>query len=419
MLISHISDIHLGYAQFNLKEREEDLYEVFDEAIDKSISEHVGAVVLAGDIFHNPKPNGAAIVRLARQLKKLKEKSIPVLFILGEHDISRSNDVPFPYLFHNLGLARRLKPDIPVRVENTLFYGFNKQRRSNIEDGLLGPFKKLEYILKNDSQKYSNENNNPKTVLVMHQGLSDFNKFAGEIQSSDLPIGFDYYAMGHYHDHIEKAFPHLNGGLVAYPGSIDLGHNEAISDVEKGFIIADTSGESKTVNTHWLKLDKRRPQMEYGFDYSDTLGSVKTILHGIKDYYKKPVLNLVVKGIDIDQKILTRTLAALEDSVLYYNWSIHDEKLFDKTSTYSYDAAETFDMDKELSDLIKKSLTKDYLAELSIDLINMINNSDSDGPINYGETSVKGRKNDIVNHLWKIYEDNELNYTTMQDLKQQ
>ena len=117
MFISHISDIHLGYAQFNLQEREEDLYEVFGEAIEKSISEHVKAIILAGDIFHNPKPNGAAIIRLARELKKLKEKSIPVFFVLGEHDISRSNDVPLPYLFHNLGLARRLKPESPVQIK--------------------------------------------------------------------------------------------------------------------------------------------------------------------------------------------------------------------------------------------------------------------------------------------------------------
>ena len=179
MLISHISDIHLGYAQFNLQEREEDLYEVFDEAVDKSINEHVKAVILAGDIFHNPKPNGAAIVRLAKQLKKLKEKSIPVLFILGEHDISRSNDVPLPYLFHNLGLAQRLKPDSPIKIENVLFYGFHKERRSNIETGLLEPFKRLESKLETDVHKHSIENKSIKKILVLHQGLSDFNKFAG------------------------------------------------------------------------------------------------------------------------------------------------------------------------------------------------------------------------------------------------
>ena len=142
MLISHISDIHLGYAQFNLQEREEDLYEVFEESVDKSIQEHAEAVILAGDIFHNPKPTGSAVIKLARELKKLKEKSIPVYFILGEHDISRTNDVPLPFLFHNLGLAKRLKPDSPAQIKDLLIYGFNKQRRSNIDNRLIIPFKK-------------------------------------------------------------------------------------------------------------------------------------------------------------------------------------------------------------------------------------------------------------------------------------
>lgn len=413
MLVSHISDIHLGYAQFNLQEREEDLYEVFDEAIDKSINEHVKAVILAGDIFHNPKPNGAAIVRLARQLKKLKEKSIPVLFILGEHDISRSNDVPLPYLFHNLGLARRLKPDTPVQVDNTLFYGFNKERRSNIEGGLLRPFKKLESILKSDVEKHSIENKSPKKILALHQGLSDFNKFAGEIQSSDLPTGFDYYAMGHYHDHIEKSFPYLNGGMVAYPGSIDLGHNEVISNVEKGFIIADTSSESHNVNINWVKLDKRRPQLEYSIDYSNLQNQIDTILEETKNFNKLPVVNLNIRGSGIDQRILTRNLATLENSVLYYNWSVQDEKSLD-TDGYSYDSVETFELEKELSVLIKKSLSKDHLVELSLDLINMINESNSGAESGYSEPFNKSRKNGIIDYLWRTYENNKLKYDSYQ-----
>src|SRR3954447_19491173 len=82
LLISHIADIHLGYSQFNLQEREEDIYEVFEEAIDKSISEHADIVILAGDIFHTPRPSGSSIIKLANELKKLKEKSIPVFFVL-------------------------------------------------------------------------------------------------------------------------------------------------------------------------------------------------------------------------------------------------------------------------------------------------------------------------------------------------
>ena len=158
--------------------------------------------------------------------------------------------------------------------------------------------------------------------------------------------------MGHYHDHIEKFFPHLNGGLVVYPGSIDLGHNEVISNVEKGFLIVDTSNDVQKVNTNWVKLEKRRPQIEYNIEYSDLSTKIDTIAEEARHLSKKPVLNIAVKGVDIDQRILTKYLVKLEDSVLYYNWNVQDEKLMDN-SNYSYDKIETFDMEKEMSVLIK------------------------------------------------------------------
>ena len=368
MLISHISDIHLGYAQFNLQEREEDLYDVFEESIDKSIHEHVEAIIFAGDIFHNPKPNGAAIIQLARQLKKLKEKSIPVYFILGEHDISRTNDVPIPFLFHNLGLARRLKPDSPNQVKDLLIYGFNKQRRSNIDNGLLKPFKNLEKIIKSDEHKKL------KKILVLHQGLSDFNKFAGEIFASDLPLGFNYYAMGHYHDHIQKNFFELDNSLVAYPGSLDLGHNEPISEVEKGFLIADLSNNHENVTTHWIKIENRRAQISHSLDYDGLDEYIRYLLESSKKYQKKPILDLKLKGTEIDPKILSGDLSKLNEHFLYYTWNIIDKETI---SGYSYDYANDFKIDKELSKLILNTLKSENLTNLSLDLIQMINNDRS------------------------------------------
>jgi len=407
LLISHISDIHLGYAQFNLQEREEDLYEVFGEAVEKSISEHVKAIILAGDIFHNPKPNGAAIIRLAQELKKLKEKSIPVFFVLGEHDISRSNDVPLPYLFHNLGLARRLKPESPVQIENLLIYGFNKERRSNIDNGLIRPFRKLESTMKNDIQKHSVQNHWLKKILVLHQGLYDFNKFAGEIFSNDLPIGFDYYAMGHYHDHIEKRFTSLNDGLVAYPGSIDLGHNEAISDVEKGFLLVDLSEVSTNVDTHWIKLEMRRHQFKCQIEYPELDDKLRNIVQESTRYSKKPVIDLKISGADIDPKILSRQLLQLEASFLYYNWCLLDK---DSSTGFSFDNAEDFDMDKEMSSLILKSLHSEPLTHLSLDLINMFHNPDDPNDNNNFD---KGKNNQIANYVWKFFENNKSTYQNL------
>src|SRR5919112_6167975 len=380
MLISHISDIHLGYAQFNLQEREEDLYAVFEESVDKSIQEHVEAIILAGDIFHNPKPNGASIIKLARELKKLKEKSIPVYFILGEHDMSRSNDVPLLFLFHNLGLAKRLRPDTPIKIKDLLIYGFNKQRRSNIENGLLKPFKELERIIQSD------ENKRLKKILVLHQGLSDFNRFAGEIFANDLPVGFNYYAMGHYHDHIQKNFSELDNSLVAYPGSLDLGHNEPISDVEKGFLLVDLSNSPENVTSQWIRIEKRRPQLSQSIDYNELDKHLESLLDLSKSCQKKPIIELNIKGQDIPHKILYGKLSKLNDHFLYYTWNVLDKEAI---SGYSYDFSQSFEIDKELLKLISESLKSESLTNLSLDLMQMINDEESQDNTNDNKISIK------------------------------
>ncbi len=397
MLISHISDIHLGYAQFNLQEREEDLYELFEESIDKSIQEHVEAIIFAGDIFHNPKPNGSAIIKLAHELKKLKEKSIPVYFILGEHDISRINDVPVPFLFHNLGLAKRLRPDTPIKMKDLLIYGFNKQRRSNIDNGLLKPFKELEKIIQSD------ENKRLKKILVLHQGLSDFNRFAGEIFANDLPVGFNYYAMGHYHDHIQKNFPELDNSLVAYPGSLDLGHNESISEVEKGFLLVDLSTSPENVTSQWIRIEKRRPQLSQSIDYDELDNHLDYLLNLSRSYQKKPIIELNIKGQDIPHKILYGKLSKLNDHFLYYTWNLLDKE---PISGYSYDFSQDFEIDKELSKLISECLKSESLTNLSLDLMQMINSEEHQDNTNANKNKIK----QIANFVWQYYENNKKNY---------
>ena len=49
MLFSHISDTHLGLVQYASEERAQDVYDVFNQAIDTSIKDHVNFVIFAGD----------------------------------------------------------------------------------------------------------------------------------------------------------------------------------------------------------------------------------------------------------------------------------------------------------------------------------------------------------------------------------
>ena len=64
MIFSHISDTHLGLQQYGLEEREQDIYDSFNQAIDISIKDEVDFVIFAGDIFHTPNPNGKAILQI-------------------------------------------------------------------------------------------------------------------------------------------------------------------------------------------------------------------------------------------------------------------------------------------------------------------------------------------------------------------
>jgi DNA repair exonuclease SbcCD nuclease subunit len=348
MLISHISDLHLGYAQFGLEEREEDVYQAFQEAIDFSIRERVRLVILSGDLFHNPRPCGKAIITLGNALKKLRDKQIPAAFVLGEHDISRLRDVPFAHIYSNLGLAKKLRHDEPFIVDDCAVFGADKERRTNI-DSLIERMRYAGQVAKQHSGR---------KVLVLHQGLTDFNKFAGELNSTDLPAGFNYYALGHYHDHQEKRFGNL-GGPLAYPGSIDLTPSEGIKEVEKGFIITDMSGEEPS--TQWVRLN-RRQQFSTQINYSDIASEVERIIEKAKAIGgKKPVAKIEVAGSDIDSKVIAERLKKLNDFCLHYVW----QPLEDRMAATVYDSKPA-DIDAELYRLSAEALGSDELARFAV-----------------------------------------------------
>ena len=83
--------------------------------------------------------------------------------------------------------------------------------------------------------------------MVLHQGITEVNKFAGEVNSTDLPKNFTYYAMGHLHDKFLKQYDHLKGPL-AYPGSTEMTTSEGIKETEKGFFKVDISETKQSPN---------------------------------------------------------------------------------------------------------------------------------------------------------------------------
>ncbi len=319
MLFSHISDTHLGLVQYGSEEREIDVYNAFNQAIDTSIKDHVDFVIFAGDIFHVPNPSGTAIVQMANALKRLKQNNIESFFILGEHDISRIRSTPIPYVYHNLEFSKYIGQGKSVKYKNILLVGFDKMRKGEIPQ-FEEKFAAIDNIAKNHSGH---------KILVMHQGITEFNKFAGELQSTDLPKNFTYYAMGHLHDHEIKSFNHL-GGPVAYPGSIELTISEGIKETKKGFFQVDISGSEAKSN--WIQLDTR-PQFSFKTNYDDLIKSVDEITEKLSNFELKPIIELKVLGDKIETDLIQAQISRLNDLSLRCFWRViskatDDSKVF-------------------------------------------------------------------------------------------
>jgi DNA repair exonuclease SbcCD nuclease subunit len=313
MLFSHISDTHLGLAQYGSEEREQDVYDVFNQAIDTSIKDHVDFVIFSGDIFHVPNPNGTSIVQMGNGLKRLKQNNIDSFFILGEHDISRIRTTPIPYVYHNLGFSKYVGQGKPIEYNGILIAGFDKIRKTEISQYE----EKFAEIDKKIQQHQGHK------ILMLHQGITEFNKFAGELQSTDLPKNFTYYAMGHLHDKDVKHFGHLNGP-VAYPGSIELTTSEGIKEAKKGFFEVDVSG--KEVVPNWIELDARR-QMSFKTDYSELVKTINEISEKISSNAKKPIVELKIQGENIETDHIQAQTARLNSLVLRCFWRISTKQV--------------------------------------------------------------------------------------------
>ena len=61
MKIGIISDLHLGYRQYGLKDRENDFYTQYKKCIKTIVEEECDYAIFAGDIFDTHKPSTVAI----------------------------------------------------------------------------------------------------------------------------------------------------------------------------------------------------------------------------------------------------------------------------------------------------------------------------------------------------------------------
>ncbi len=360
MLFSHISDTHLGLQQYGLEEREQDIYDSFNQAIDISIKDKVNFIIFAGDIFHTPNPSGEAILQMSNALKRLKQNSIESFFILGEHDISRVRATPIPYVYHNLEFSKYVGRGKAVYHNDVMIAGFDKIRKNEIAT-FEEKFKELDSVAKQ---------HNGHKIIVLHQGITEINQFAGELNASDLPKNFTYYAMGHLHDKLVKDFDQLGGPLV-YPGSTEMTTSEGIKETEKGFFEVDiSSNEPKPI---WIRLDTR-PQFSAKVDFEEFDNSVTKIIEKIDMLNKKPIIEIKIHGKSVERDIVEAKISQIIPNTLYCSWKISQA---DDTTSVLLDRPAR--IDEELFKLAVNALKSEKLATFAVnDLLPLLSTNQVD-----------------------------------------
>jgi DNA repair exonuclease SbcCD nuclease subunit len=250
-------------------------------------------------------------------------------------------------VYHNLEFSKYAGRGEPVYYKNVMIVGFDKIRKNEMA-GLEEKFSHVESL----ANKYEGHK-----ILVLHQGITEINKFAGEINSTDLPKNFTYYAMGHLHDKFLKQYDHLKGPL-AYSGSTEMTTSEGIKETKKGFFKVDISDEN--AKPEWVKLDTR-PQISAKTEFEDIDSTIKELDEKITKLEKRPIIEIKIHGENLDREIIEGKITNLVSKSLHFSWKIFQDD--DESSVLLNRPAQ---IDQELFKLAVNSLKSEKLAHFAI-----------------------------------------------------
>jgi DNA repair exonuclease SbcCD nuclease subunit len=249
MRLVHLSDLHLGYRQYQrltpggVNQREADVASTFRAAVDRIIALEPELIVVAGDVFHTVRPTNQAILHAFVQFGRLAQAlpDTPVVIVAGNHDVPRTSETGgILQLLAQLGMhvvdreARRL--DFPERQLSVLA----------VPDvpGVARPA-----LTPDPAARYN--------ILVVHgevQGMLPGTVMADrasvEITPEELRAArWSYVALGHYHVLREIAPNAYYSGSIDYTSANPWGelHEERIAGVPgKGFIERDLDTGTQT-----------------------------------------------------------------------------------------------------------------------------------------------------------------------------
>ena len=303
MRLVHLSDLHLGFRQYQrqtpagINQREADVASAFARAVDRTIELQPDAVVIAGDVFHTVRPTNPAILHAFGQFSRLKAAlpTTPVVVVAGNHDTPRSTETGCI-----LRLFRPLGVDVVDGEPQRLSYPDLGLSVLAVPDVPGGPRIKLEP----DPAARHN-------VLLLHgevEGMlpahaASVDRAGVEITREELGLPtWSYVALGHYHVHREIAPNAYYSGSVEYTSANawgELVEERAASLPGKGLVEHDL--ESGRHTFHHLPPSRRLvdlpPLVARGMTAGDLDAAVAAAVEATPGGIDDQIVRLVVRDV--------------------------------------------------------------------------------------------------------------------------
>ena len=242
MRLVHLSDLHLGFRQFQrstpagINQREADVALSFTRAVDKVIELRPDVVAIAGDVFHTVRPTNPAILHAFTQFARLM-RELPdaiVVMVAGNHDMPRSSETT---------CILRLFAPLGIHVVDT-----DARRLAFPEKGL--SILAVPDLPPEQHPQLDPDPSVPFNVLVMHGEVAGATPAYAEhtdrvvqriaVASVSHP-GWSYVALGDYHVY-QKVGPNAYySGAIDYTSSNVWGEREeeTAQKLTKGLIERD------------------------------------------------------------------------------------------------------------------------------------------------------------------------------------
>lgn len=203
--IAHLSDLHLGYSagkkridENGYNVRENDGYVAYEKAVDKIIKEKVDMVLVAGDMFHSPRPKNHTIIIAQNGLRRLAAAGIKVYIIAGNHDATDvRTEIPSSQLLDEPanGIYSYSDPYVVKEIHPGIFMHFVSHHA---------------YVDQQDTMSLIKLEEDAVNILASHGSCYDTN--IGEILRTPneprevvipeaiMELPWDYTFLGHIHE---------------------------------------------------------------------------------------------------------------------------------------------------------------------------------------------------------------------------